>query len=145
MKEKAESQKQEETAAVEKHEAAKKDARLVISKEAETAVSDMTDAVNDGFEAGRATRFDVASTMLLWCKNNAAEEMIHEIRRQIADGLSMLDAIQRKARLSGELPPEVKAALETYFFGSAVPAQKKSKKNLKSEYIKDTQEESEAA
>lgn len=128
-----------------KEDTAKKEARLVVSIEAEAAVSELTDAVNDGFEAGRATRFDIASHMILWCKANSTEDLISEIRRQLADGFSMLDAIHKKAKSSGDLPPEVKAVLEQYFFGTGSTSQKKTKKNLKHESIIDRLQESEAS
>jgi hypothetical protein len=54
-----------------KDEVTKKEGRIVVSTEAELVVGEMTDRVNDGFDAGRANRYDVASFMILWFKNNA--------------------------------------------------------------------------
>jgi hypothetical protein len=123
----------------------KKEARIVISSDADTAVLEMTEAVNDGFEAGRATRFDVASFMILWCKTHSNDDVIHEMRRQLADSFSMLDAIHKKAKSSGDLPQELKQALEQYFFGSGTQSQKKNKKSLKQESINERPIEGEAA
>lgn len=124
---------------------AKKEFRLVVSREAEAAVAEMTTAVNLGFEAGRATRFDVANFMILWFKAHAPEDVIFDLRRKFADSISMLEAIQKKAKSSGDLPPEIKAALEKYYFGPAAISSKKIKNNLKQEYITDIHKPNEAA
>ncbi|HEY8271341.1 MAG TPA: hypothetical protein VIG33_10680 [Pseudobdellovibrionaceae bacterium] len=130
---------------IEKDGLMKKEFRLVISQEAEAAVTDITNAVNDGFEAGRATRFDVANSMLLWFKAHAPEDVIFELRRKFADAVTMLEAIQKKAKSSGELPPEIKAALEKYYFGVTTSGIKKAKNNLKQECITDIHKDSEVA
>lgn len=119
--------------------------RVVITKEADAAVNEVLEAVNLGFEAGKATRLDVASHMILWFKEHAPSDAVFILRRRLADGLSMLDAIAKKAKNSGELPPEIQAVLAQYFFGDDTQPSKKVKKNLKSECIKDTHNESEAA
>ena len=123
----------------------KKDSRLVISKEAEEIVTEYTAAVNNGFDAGKATRFDVASFMILWFKEHSSNDVVADIQRQLADGISMLDAIHKQAKSSGDLPPEVQAVLEEYFFGSAAQGQKKKKNNLKQRYSSDTPKTSEVA
>lgn len=138
-------EEKKDTDVIEKDGLTKKEFRLVISQEAESAVTDITNAVNDGFEAGRATRFDVANFMLLWFKVHAPEDVIFELRRKFADAISMLEAIQKKAKSSGELPPEIKAALEKYYFGVTFSGIKKAKNNLKQEYITDIHKDSEAA
>lgn len=127
-----------------KEEASKKEGRMVISLEAEAAVSEFADAVNSDFEAGRATRYDAASFMLIWFKENAPTDVLFELRRRLANGFSMLDALQKKYKAHGELPPELKAVLEQHFFGGPLNC-KKPKKNLKQEYITDIHNESEAA
>ncbi len=120
----------------------KKESRIVVSLEAEAAIAEMTDQVNDGFEAGRANKYDVASFMILWCKNNAPDDVIYEIRRRSANAFSMLDAVQRKYKTIGELPPDIQSVLDKHFFGDVPKEQRKLKKNLKSEYIIDTHIES---
>ena len=74
----------------------KKEGRIVVSVEAEAAIAEFTDAVNDGFDAGRANRYEVASYMILWFKNHGPEDAISEIRRRSANGFSMLDAVLKK-------------------------------------------------
>lgn len=125
-----------------KEETIKKEGRIVISVEAEAAVGQMTDRVNNGFDAGRANRYDVASFMILWFKNNAPDDVILEIRRHSANAFSMLDAVQKKYKALGELPADIQAVLDKHFFGEAAKEQKKLKKNLKQEYIPDIHIES---
>lgn len=126
-----------------KEEASRKEARIVVSVEAEAAVTDFTEAVNQGFDAGAATRFDVASFMILWFKANAPNDVIFEMRKACSDTLSMLDAVRKQAKKSGDLPPEIKSALEQYFFGNAALVPKKAKKNLKQESLNERLHESE--
>lgn len=114
-----------------KEETSKKEGRMVVSLEAEAVVAEFADAINDGFDAGRATRFDVASFMILWFKAHAPDDVILEIRRRSANAFSMLDAVQKKYKAIGELPPDIQAVLDKHFFGDAAKEQKKAKKNLK--------------
>jgi hypothetical protein len=55
----------------------------------------------------------------------------------------MLDALQKKYKALGEVPPDIQAVLDKHFFGEAAKEQKKTKKNLKQECITDTLIESE--
>lgn len=128
-----------------KKETSKKEGRMVVSLEAEAAVAELADAVNEGFDAGRATRYDVASFMILWFKSHAPDDVILEIRRRSANAFSMLDAVQKKYKAIGELPPDIQAVLDKHFFGEGSKDQKKTKKNLKTEYITDIHRESDEA
>lgn len=123
----------------------KKEGRMVVSPEAESAVAEFADAVNEGFDAGRATRYDVASFMILWFKEHAPDDVILEIRRRSANAFSMLDAVQKKYKSIGELPPDILAVLDKHFFGEAVKESKKTKKNLKQESINERLLESDEA
>ncbi len=123
----------------------KKEGRMVISPEAEAAVAELADAVNEGFDAGRATRYDAASFMILWFKNNAPDDAIMELRRRSANAFSMLEAVQKKYKAIGELPPDIQAVLDKHFFGEAVKESKKTKKTLKSESLNERLMESDEA
>ena len=106
---------------------------MFVNKEADLTITEFLNAVNDGFEAGKATRLEIASFMIQWFKNNAPTDVIDELRKLAANSLSMLDAVHKKAKSGEELPPEVKAALYKYYFGTDAANSKKSKKNLKQE------------
>lgn len=126
-------------------EASSKEVRVVVSEEADAAITEFASAVNEDFHAGRATRFDAVNFMLLWFKKHHSEDAVFEIRRQLASGLTMLDAVLKQAKSTGELPAELKAALEAHFFGNAATAPRKGKKTLKSDIITDNVYGNEAA
>lgn len=117
--------------------------RVFVNQDAEQAITEFLDDVNRDFNAGRANRIDVASFMITWFKQNASSDVIFDIRRQLANSVSMLDAVYKMAKHGEELPPEVKLALEKHFFGSDANVSKKGKKNLKQEFINDKPIESE--
>ena len=119
--------------------------RVVISKEAEQAVTEVMEDVNDGFEAGRATRLDVTSYMLIWFKDNAPEDARYALRMQLADELTMLDSIVKKAKASGNLPPALREALSQHFFGSGHAPAKRQKKSLKQDNLFEIQSRGDAA
>jgi hypothetical protein len=119
--------------------------RAMISKEADVIVNDVTNAVNTGFEAGRATKLDVTSFMIHWFKDHCNDDVLQLIRVQVANDLTMLDSIVKKAKSSGSLPPELKEVLAHYFFGNKANSAKKGKKNLKSDDIMDIHEKEGAA
>jgi hypothetical protein len=119
--------------------------RAVISKEADNVVNEITTTVNNGFEAGRATKLDVTSFMIIWFKEHINDDIIQNIRLHVANDLTMLDSIIKKAKVSGSLPPELKEVLAQYFFGQGLSATKKVKKSLKPDGITDRHKDGEAA
>jgi hypothetical protein len=119
--------------------------RIVITKAADTIINEVVENVNRGFDAGKATRLDVTSFIISWFKSHLTDDVIHQIRISCSNELSMLDAVVKRYKTTGELPPPLRAALtELFFGGDAVPA-KKAKKSLKPEGIIDRHTESEAA
>lgn len=119
--------------------------RAMISKEADSIVNEITNAVNTGFEAGRATKLDVTSFIIHWFKDHYNDELLQMIRVQVANDLTMLDSLVKKAKSSGSLPPELKEVLAQYFFGNGLNSAKKGKKILKSEGIIDRHRNEESA
>ena len=119
--------------------------RMVVLKESDKIANEVQDLVNDGFEAGRATKLDVISFIFQWFKNNITDDVIHQIRISCTDELTMLENVLKKAKSSGNLPPDLKSALAQHFFGNATVQPRKSKKPLKHDSINDTNKESEAS
>lgn len=117
------------------------DRRLVISMEADLALSEIISDVNLEAIAGKASRYDVANFIILWFKNNAPKDAIDDIRRQSATVLSMLETLEKSYKKTGELPIELQRALEGHFFGDLGKNQKKCK-TLKQKYITDILKES---
>ena len=128
-----------------KEEMASKQVRIMVSPEGELVVSEMTDLVNEEFEAGRANRAEVASFMLCWFRDNAPDDVIFQLRRRLSNGLSMLDALAKKVKMSGELPEEIRHVLEQYYFGDGSPVARKAKNPLRKKSIIDKPSEGEAA
>ncbi len=126
-------------------EEAEKVIRLVVTKEADRAVSEVMDAVNTGFEAGRATKLDVASYMLIWFENNASKDAKLALRMQLANEMTMLESLVKMAKNSGTLPPALKEALAQHFFGEDAAPARKVKKILKPDGIIDRTSEEGAA
>lgn len=119
--------------------------RIVVLKESDKIAAEIQEMVNDGFEAGHATKLNVVSFIFNWFKANITDDLIHQLRMSCTDELTMLENVLKKAKSSKSLPPELRAALAQHFFGSATLSPKKNKKHLKNESIIDTNKESEAA
>lgn len=118
--------------------------RVFVNKAADEAITKFLDDVNQNFNAGKATRLDAASFMINWFIENAPDDVVLKARRQLANGVTMLDAVSKMAKAGEELPLEVKLALEKHFFGTDSQSGKKGKNNLKHEYINDKLKESES-
>ncbi|MBL7554192.1 MAG: hypothetical protein JNM24_00095 [Bdellovibrionaceae bacterium] len=119
--------------------------RVVISKDAEKIASEVLERVNDGFEAGRATKLDVINFIFNWFKSNITDDVIYQLRMSCTDEMTMLENVLKRAKSSGNLPPEIKNALAQHFFGGGNGVSKKGKKNLKTDSIIDTIDINEAA
>ncbi len=117
--------------------------RVFINKEADEAITKFLEDINQNFNAGKATRLDAASFMINWFNENVPDDVVSKARRQLANGVTMLDAVYKMAKAGEELPPEVKLALEKHFFGTDGQSSKKGKNNLKQEFINDKHKESE--
>lgn len=118
------------------------DRRLVISMDADLALSDIVSDVNVEAIAGKASRYDVANFIILWFKNNAPKDALNDIRPEAATVLSMLDSLEKSYKKTGELPIDLQRALENHFFNDLGKDQKKSK-SLKRKYITDILKENE--
>lgn len=118
--------------------------RVFVNKEADAAITKFLDDVNQNFNAGKANRLDAASFMINWFNENAPDDVVSKARRQLANGVTMLDAVYKMAKAGEEMPVEVKLALERHFFGTDGQPSKKGKSNLKQEYINDKLKESES-
>lgn len=119
--------------------------RIVVLKESDKIATEIQEMVNEGFEAGRASKLDVVSFIFNWFKANITDDLIHQLRMSCTDELTMLENVLKKAKSSKSLPPELRTALAQHFFGNVTLSPKKNKKPLKNESIIDTNKESEAA
>ena len=86
-------------------------AKITVTKEAEEAVSQIVTKVNEGFEAGRVNRQDVASWIISRFIETFSDVEIQQIRAAFFNEIALLEAILKKAKQSGSVPSELKTAL----------------------------------
>ncbi|MBV2169289.1 MAG: hypothetical protein KUL82_11345, partial [Bdellovibrio sp.] len=86
-------------------------AKITVTKEAEEAVSQIVIKVNEGFEAGRVNRQDVASWIISRFIESFSDVEIQQLRSAFFNEIALLEAILKKAKQSGNIPAELKAAL----------------------------------
>lgn len=110
--------------------------RLTITKAAEQALVSAVDRINDGFQGGKVNRNQVAIWALSRFGETLGPDEIREIRAEFLDEFSALDAILRRAKNTGKMPPELKAFLQRQM-GLDDSPKKKSKKGLQDNVIND--------
>ncbi|MGZ3803657.1 MAG: hypothetical protein ACXVB4_05570 [Pseudobdellovibrionaceae bacterium] len=111
-------------------------AKITVTKEAEEAVSQVVSKVNEGFEAGRVNRQDVASWILSRFIESFSDSEIQQIRSAFFNEIALLEAILKKAKQSGSVPVELKSALLGQMNTTPGPV-KKGKRPLTRESIND--------
>jgi hypothetical protein len=113
--------------------------KIAITKESDRALIELLTRIHDGFNAGRATKQEVASLIIMRFFKNCSETELQEIRSQFFDPILMMEAELRKAKETGILSDAVKEFFQNQFMGSSAnqPNAKKTKKNLNADIIKD--------
>lgn len=111
-------------------------AKITVTREAEEAVSQVVGKVNEGFEAGRVNRQDVASWILSRFIESFSDSDVQQIRAAFFNEIALLEAILKKAKQNGSVPTELKAALLGQL-NMASGAAKKGKRSLTKEFIND--------
>lgn len=119
-------------------------AKITVTKEAEEAVSLVVGKVNDGFEAGRVNRQDVASWILSRFIEYCSDADVQQIRAAFFNEIALLEAILKKAKQSGSVPAELRVALMGQVNMAPSPT-KKGKRSLTRESINDGLEKDEEA
>lgn len=111
-------------------------AKITVSKEAEEKVSLLLKRVNEGFESGRLNRQDLASWALIRFYDECDDATIEAIRTDHFDQFMMFEAVLKKAKEDGSLPPEYQALLKQQF-GHGSTGRQKQKKSLTRNSIND--------
>lgn len=111
-------------------------AKITVTREAEEAVSQVVGKVNEGFEAGRVNRQDVASWILSRFIESFSDSDIQQIRAAFFNEIALLEAILKKAKQNGSVPTELKAALLGQLNMASGPV-KKGRRSLTKEFIND--------
>lgn len=102
--------------------------RLTINGVAEIALSRAVDRVNDGFH-GKINRNQLAVWAILKFSENLDEPEIKDIRAEHLDEFSAIDAVLRRAKETGQLPPELRAFIQKQMGFDEAP-KRKSKKEV---------------
>ena len=110
--------------------------RLTINRAAELALVSAVERTNEGFQGGKVNRNQIAVWAILRFADSLTDDEINEIRADHLDEFSALDAVLRKAKESGKLPPELRAFVQKQL-GFDGTAKKKSKKSLPEYVIND--------
>ena len=112
--------------------------KIAISREADRALIEVLDRVTDGFDAGKATKQDVASYMILRFAKDCSESDIHGIRALFFNPILLMEATLKKAKETGILPDLIKDLFFDQFMeAQSQPAAKRTKKILNKNIIKD--------
>lgn len=111
-------------------------AKIAISREADEALVEIIEKINDGFEGGKATKQDVTSFIVLDFYKELSDAHIHKLRVSFFDPITMMEATLKKAKETGVLPESVKDLFLKQFEDSAHVV-RKPKKNLKQNVIID--------
>ncbi len=119
-------------------------AKITVTKLAEEAVSQIVGRVNDGFEAGRVNRQDVASWILTRFIETFSDVEIQQIRAAFFNEIALLEAILKRAKQSGNIPSELKSALMGQV-SAPLAGSKKIKRGLTKEFINDELKKDEEA
>jgi hypothetical protein len=89
--------------------------RVVISKEANTALESMVSRANDGFEGGEVTKSDLANFIFINFVKSFSDSDIKTLRNLHFDEMKVLKSLLRKAGDDGALPDHLKRALREHY------------------------------
>lgn len=111
-------------------------AKIAVSREADVALVEIIEKINDGFDGGKATKQDVTSFIVLDFFKELSDSDIHRLRVLFFDPITMMESTLKKAKETGILPESVKELFYKQFSDSAHTV-RKQKKNLKQDVIID--------
>ena len=110
--------------------------KITIAKQVADRLWKFVEKVNEGFEAGRVHRQDVASWIISNFLDSPSESDLNSIRKTYYDDALMLESMYRQMKETGEIPEFIRDALRKQFQG-APETPKKIKKPLTKEFISD--------
>jgi hypothetical protein len=102
--------------------------RVIISQESSRCLDELADRVNSGFDAGKVTRPQILNWVLRRFAETAGDEEVQELRAAHFDRIAYLEALLKRAKETGVLPPELAAAAQPPC--ASPQAQKKYKRAL---------------
>lgn len=93
--------------------------KITVTKEAGEKLSSILAKVNEGFEAGRITRQDIASWILIRFEKSFGENEIQQIRKEFFSEKVLLETILKRVKSSGEFPEFLRDVLKKNWQGIA--------------------------
>ena len=117
--------------------------RITITKEADGETDKIVSLVNDGFDGGKISKQDLASWILTNFMELVPIDFIEKVRSEFFNELVRFKNLLKLAQQSGGLTPDIKKALKE--LSDDTQKQKKTKKNLKNNYIIDIVKKEDAA
>jgi hypothetical protein len=101
--------------------------KITVTKEAGQVLAEIVAKVNDGFDAGRVHRQDVASFIIADFGKTYTDQDIYRMRSAHFDECTMMEAMYRKMKETGKMPEFLRDALQKQFQNVAdSPKKKKS-------------------
>lgn len=110
--------------------------KITVTKEAGETLADLVGKANEGFDGGRINRQNLASFIIEKFKASLSDKDLIQLRQLHYDDASMLEAMYRKMKETGEVPEFLRDALRKQFQVTDEPL-KKPKKTLTKESIND--------
>lgn len=89
--------------------------RLVLGKEGMDALDEAVRFVNDGFEAGKVEKGDLATYLFKHASRLIGKAELIRIRNLFFDEKLALENLIRKSETSGKLPEEIRKLLRDQF------------------------------
>lgn len=105
--------------------------KITVTKEAGDNLNQFLIQVNEGFDAGKVNRQDIASWIICYFKKLFGENEIQQIRKEFFKERALLESIIKKAKTTGDMPDFIKDALFKHWSGDTVT--KKSTKRMTQE------------
>lgn len=118
--------------------------RIFVSKETEALLNEVTATVNEGFDAGRVTRSDIANFIMAHFNENQTDADIQRIRAKYFSVVAQMEAFLKKIKNGEKVPQNVMEAITESYFGSQA-SNKRTKKPLKDNTTNGSIIESEAS
>ena len=117
-------------------------AKIAISKEADRALVEVLNRIDEKFDAGRATKQDLASHIIMRFFSSCTEKEIHDMRVLFFDPITAMEVKMKRIKETGVIPDSIRdLLLQEFLDASPQPSAKKIKKSLNQNIIIDNVDE----
>jgi len=91
--------------------------KITVTKEAGDSLNTVLSKANEGFDAGKITRQDIASWILIRFEKSFDESDIQQIRNEFFSEKVLLETILKRVKSSGEVPEFLRDVLKKNWQG----------------------------